>query len=49
MNKWSDFNKKNYKNKADKRKIVIINKLRGKKHSELLYLIYFKYLKINIK
>ena len=49
MNKWSDFNKKNYKNKGDKRKIVIINKLRRKKHSKIIYLINFKYLKINIK
>ena len=31
MNKCGDFNKKNSKNKGDKRKIVIINKLRGKK------------------
>ena len=49
MNKWSDFNKKNSKNKGDKRKIVIINKLRRKKHGKILCLIYFKYLKINIK
>ena len=49
MNKCSDFNKKNSKNKGDKRKIVIINKLRRKKHSKIIWLIYFKYLKINIK